>query len=233
MDAIILAGGEGRRLKSVVSDRPKPMALVAGRPFLEHLIQKLVRESITRVVLSVGYMASFIEDHFRDGAAYGVPITYVEEKELLGTGGAIRYAAEEGNVGEEFLALNGDSYLGVDCRALLRAHAASRGVGTLALRKILNPHRSGVVELGAEGRIVKFHEKKQVVGEALINGGVYALSRRIFEYFPKKEKFSIEEEGFPAAIAGGLFGVVCDGYFIDIGIPEDFAKAQEDFKKGV
>ncbi|MBI2888550.1 MAG: nucleotidyltransferase family protein [Candidatus Liptonbacteria bacterium] len=233
MDAIILAGGEGKRLQSVVAHRPKPMAFVADRPFLEYLIRKLKGSGAKNIVLSVGYKADVLWSHFGDGAAFGVSLAYIEEKELLGTGGAIRYAAEEAQVGETFFVLNGDSYFDVDYGALLRMHEVKKGVGVLALRKVMNPHRSGVVELDAEGRITKFHEKKQVTGEALINGGVYVLSRRIFEYFPKKEKFSLEEEGFPAAIAGGLYGVVSEGYFIDIGIPEDFAKAQEDFKKRI
>lgn len=233
MDAIILAGGEGKRLRHVVSDVPKPMAPVAGRPFLEYLIQKLKDAGAGKIVLSVGYKADAIRKHFGDGSRFGVSISYVEEKELLGTGGAIRYAAEKGGVGDEFLVLNGDSYFDVDLQALARAHKASKAVGTLALRRVVNPHRSGVVELDAEGRITKFSEKKKVEGEALINGGVYALSRRIFNHFPQKEEFSVEEEGFPAAIAGGLAGVVSDGYFIDIGVPEDYARADEDFKKRV
>jgi D-glycero-alpha-D-manno-heptose 1-phosphate guanylyltransferase len=231
MVAVILAGGEGKRLQPVVAHRPKPMAFVGDRPFLEYLIAKLKRSGVKDIVLLVGYKADAIWSHFGDGAAFGVSLVYVEEKELLGTGGAIRYAAEQGGAGETFFALNGDSYFDADYGELLRVHEGKRGAGVLALRKVVNPHRSGVVELDAEGRITKFHEKKKVEGEALINGGVYLLSRRIFDYFPKKGKFSIEEEGFPAALAGGLYGVVSGGYFIDIGVPEDFARAQEELPR--
>ncbi len=229
VDAVILAGGLGTRLRNVVSDCPKPMAKVGGKPFLEYLVRKLMREGVRRIVLSVGYMADVIKDHFKDGAAFGVPISYVEEKEPLGTGGAICRAAREAEMGDEILVLNGDSYFDVDLHAFRRAHHALGGAGTLALRKHMSPTRSGVVELDGNSRIAKFHEKKAVEGEALINGGVYLLSHRALSRFPKKEVFSVEEEGFPAAISAGLFGFISDGYFIDIGTEEDYKQAQRDF----
>ena len=233
IEAIIIAGGEGRRLQSVVSDVPKPMAKVGGRPFLEYLVSQLKAAGVTRIVMSVSHKAHVIKDHFGDGSRFGVPMRCAEEKELLGTGGAICYAAKESNIADIFFVMNGDSYFDIDLKALARAHTASGAVGTLALRKFMNPYRSGVVEIDRNSRIVKFHEKKPVHGEALINGGVYVLSRSIFEHLPNKQKFSMEEEGFPAAIEAGLHGEVCEGYFIDIGIPEDFARAQEELPRHI
>ena len=226
IEAIIIAGGEGRRLQSVVSDVPKPMAKVAGRPFVEYLVEQLKNAGVSRIVLSIGHKAHIIRDYFGDGSRFEVPITCIEEKELLGTGGAICYAAKESDIADTFFVMNGDSYFDIDLKALARAHTTSGAVGTLALRKFMNPYRSGVVEIDRSSRIMKFHEKKPVRGEALINGGVYVLSRSIFKHIPSKQKFSMEEEGFPAAIQAGLHGEVCKGYFIDIGIPEDFARAQ-------
>ena len=226
-EAIILAGGFGTRLKSVVADRPKALAPINGRPFLEYLLDHLIGGGIESFVFSVGYRAQMIEEHF--GAAYSNrPIRYALETEPLGTGGGIANALPF-TKGESVLVVNGDSLFLTDLAAQLALHQRTAALATLALRPMKNFSRYGRVEMDSDGRITAFREKEPVA-EGLINGGVYLLRRDCFEVAGLSGKFSLENDFFGTGVGElPIYGLADGGYFLDIGIPEDFAKAQEDF----
>jgi len=228
-EAIILAGGFGTRLRPVISDLPKPMAPVNGKPFLHYLLSYLRHSGIEKAVLSVGYMAEKIEAHF--GKNYsGIAIGYARENEPLGTGGGIRLAMEQ-CAGAQALVLNGDTFFNVPLGQFSEAHLNHAADATLALRKVHDGSRYGTIET-QESRIVSFREKNPgAKGEALINGGVYALRKDVFfELTEANKNFSIEQDFF-AQYANKLWlqAFPSDAYFIDIGIPEDYARAQKEF----
>lgn len=220
-DIILLAGGLGERLRHVVSDTQKVMAPIAGRPFLRYLLDWLIAQGARRFVLAVGYRAEQIESYF--GSAYrGAEIVYSREDAPQGTGGAIRQALERCETADAIV-VNGDTYYEVDLSALLRTHRENNAELTLSLKPMTDFDRYGTVDLDETGRIVGFHEKKPVK-EGLINGGVYAVRRDAAKNMPKG-RFSFEKEVLePLRLAA--FGMVSDGYFIDIGIPGDYFRAQ-------
>ena len=229
MECVILAGGMGTRLRSVVSGLPKCMAPVAGKPFLHYLLEQLEASGFNHIILSLGYKHEAIEEWIagRKGRAR---ISTVVEEEPLGTGGGVRFALSKAEE-EDVFVLNGDTWLDVRYRKMLDLHKASGAVATLALKPMENFDRYGEVVLGPEGRIAAFREKRPCE-EGLINGGVYVIRRNALEVLP--EKFSIEKDFFEKEVSRGtLAGFVTDGYFIDIGIPEDYARAQEEFAKAV
>ena len=220
MEAIILAGGLGTRLRSVVSEVPKCMAPVGGKPFLQYQLEWLSRFDISHVVLSVGYLKEVIEE-FVASREWPFKVSYAVEKEPLGTGGGIRLALSRCK-GKKVFVLNGDTFFNVDLNALTFTAPV-----TLALKPMRDFDRYGAVDW--DGDLVEaFHEKAHCA-EGLINGGVYAIDRTTLDMslFPKK--FSFEQEVLePLADYGLVAGVVDDGYFIDIGIPEDYARAQRE-----
>jgi len=226
MIVLILAGGFGTRLKEIVSDRPKPMIFIADRPFLEYLILQLKRYGLADIVLCIGYLGEQIQEYFNDGSRWGIRISYSYEKEPLGTGGAIKLA--QGLIKEEnFLVMNGDSFLDVDLNMLTNYHLKRQALVTIALIKVEDPERYGAVELNENGEIKSFVEKGKGSGSRLINGGIYVLNRKIFEYIPKGT-VSLEREVFPKLIGKGFYGIPLKGFFIDIGAPEDYKRIQED-----
>ncbi|GAB4378174.1 MAG: HAD-IIIA family hydrolase [Salibacteraceae bacterium] len=227
--AIILAGGFGSRLRTEVSDVPKPMAPVAGKPFLEYLLHYLEYYGFREVVLSTGHLSEVISGHF--GPTFGnIKLTYAVEDVPLGTGGAIRYAFKHTDA-ERSLVLNGDTFFDVDLWRVMKAAAEMEDDEALmVLRQMTTPDRYGTVLL-EEDRVSQFFEKKPGLSEGLINTGMYVLNRGDLLEFPEGEPFSIEENYFkPMAAEGKLLGVRLDGYFIDIGIPEDYHRAQSWFE---
>ncbi|MBI1367286.1 MAG: NTP transferase domain-containing protein [Planctomycetes bacterium] len=231
--AVILAGGLGTRLRSIVSDRPKPMAAVAERPLLEYQIEALRDAGIGTVVLAIGHLAQVVMDHFQDGSRLGVRIEYAIEKELLGTAGAIRNAMDKLAVGP-LIAMNGDSIMpDLDYRALIAAHerhvaADDRTVGTLVTIRPPNAGEYGVLELDeSDERIIGFKEKAPVdPATARINGGVYALEWDVFEYIAAGRPVSIEYETYPGVLSDGrtLWAQHYSGFFGDIGTPEGYER---------
>ena len=223
MEALVLAGGLGTRLKSKLSGVPKPMAPVGGRPFLEFLLSQLKRADCTRAVLSVGHLHEVIQDHF--GASFrGMRLDYAIEEAPLGTGGAIRKAlgaAEE----ESILVLNGDTYLDANYAEMMRFHLEQGAGITMAITRQANIARYGGV-LVKEGRIVGFEEKGRS-GSGLINAGAYVLPTAMQWPGTLPEKFSFEVD-FLAPEIGRLTpaAYVVDGFFLDIGVPEDLDRAQ-------
>lgn len=225
-EAIILAGGLGTRLRSVIPDLPKCMAPVAGRPFISYVTDYFRRQGIEKFVFALGYKSEAFEDFLRTefppgDATYRLSV----EKEPLGTGGAIRLACQQ--VSERnVLVLNGDTFFGIRLGELASFHHQKAAHCTLCLKPMQNFDRYGVVELGPEQAILDFREK-QFYPEGLINGGVYALDAERFRTEGLPEKFSFEKDWLEKFYdIRRMAGLVQDEYFIDIGIPEDYERAQ-------
>jgi len=226
--AVILAGGKGTRLRPLTYSIPKPMLPVGGKPFIEYLIILLKKFGISEIILCTGYLSNTIEEYFKDGSEFGVNIKYSIEKEELGTGGAIKNA--EKYLDNKFIVLNGDSYLEIDYKDFIEYSKKKNSKYTIALTKVENPERYGLVEIDNEGRITNFFEKEQSKKqskEKLINSGVYLFEPEIFDYMPKG-KSSLEKEIFPKII-NSMYGYICNGYFIDMGVPESYEKIKKGF----
>lgn len=222
MEAIILAGGFGTRLRQVVPDLPKPMAPVAGRPFLEILLSTLARKGFTRVVLSLGFMSEKIISHFGN-YFMDMQLVYEVESRPLGTGGAIRAALTRCLADHVFI-FNGDTYLDLEVDALERLWQSSRHP-VIVIREVPDTSRFGRVEV-AEGRIKAFLEKG-MTGPGAINAGCYVLPKTALDEYPPGEPFSIETEYFIKSLVRIRFdGFVTYGRFIDIGVPDDYLLAQ-------
>jgi D-glycero-alpha-D-manno-heptose 1-phosphate guanylyltransferase len=224
VEAVVLAGGLGTRLRTAVPSLPKPMAPVAGRPFLEWLLDRWIAQGVQRFVLSIGYRAEAIRGHF--GARYkGVEIDYAIEESPLGTGGGLLLGASRIQAEAPFLVLNGDTLLDVELRRLAAFHEERRADVSVALILNTADGRYGGVQKDAQGRIGGFG----VRGAAEANGGVYLFERRALARFGARtgSAVGLEQELFPALIADGarLYGQLCEGRFLDIGIPEDYARA--------
>ena len=217
MEAVVLAGGLGTRLRSVVHDIPKCMAPVAGEPFLGYVLDWLSRYGITRVVLSVGYLRESIMEWI-SGQDYPFKIDYAVEETPLGTGGGIKLALSKCRE-RKVIVVNGDTFFPVDLDAI-----PFDAPVTVALKPMKDFDRYGAVELSANGLVTVFHEKAKVQ-QGLISGGVYALNGLDLSSLP--EKFSFEKDVLePLSVKGQVGGWVSDSYFIDIGIPDDYARAQ-------
>lgn len=230
-EAIILAGGLGTRLRPAVPDLPKCMAPVAGHPFLHYLIDYFHTQGIRRFIFSLGYKHKVIEE-FLAGEFAGLPAEYVcvVEEEPLGTGGAVLLSAAHA-LSPNVLVLNGDTFFEVDARVLADLHERKNADCTLSLKPMNNMERYGVVDLDEEKRIISFREKN-FYPKGLINGGVYALKIASLPAAPLSGKFSLEKDYLEKLFDDRPFyGCVQDGYFIDIGIPDDFNKADADFRQ--
>jgi NDP-sugar pyrophosphorylase family protein len=225
--AVILAGGVGSRLKSVVSDRPKGLAEVNGRPFLAFLLDQLVAAGARRAVFSTGYLAAQIDEAFGDDF-HGMRIGYSHETTALGTGGGLRLAADT-LASSTLLVLNGDSYCEVDLTAFL-ADALRGRSPALVLSQQADTSRFGRVEHGPDGRIDSFREKGDSPGAGWINAGIYALPRELVLAIPTGRPVSLEREVFPAWIGRGLRAFPSKGRFLDIGTPESYREASDFFR---
>lgn len=226
LTAMILAGGFGTRLRSVVSDRPKPLALVSGRPFLEILIESLARKGVRRFTILIGYMGEMIRDTRGAFARYDAEVDFVMEDKPLGTGGAVKNAA--GHASEHTLLVNGDTFFDADLRALFDFHLDRGSLMTLSLTRVPDASRYGSVEVDSNGLITGFREKDEASpGPGLINAGMSILSRKFIEELPDKESFSMERDVLPEAVQKGwMYGFVSQGAFFDIGTPSSY----EDFQ---
>lgn len=228
MKALILAGGLGTRLRGVLPNIPKPMAPIDGRPFIEYLIGQLKNLGVQEIILSTGHLAEMISDHFGDGRHLDVAISYSREERPLGTGGAIRHARRLLGA-ESFIVMNGDSFVDADFSHVIAKHHDSNGLATIALTEVDDTSRYGVVEVDHDDRILGFVEKGESSSSRCINSGVYVLSPKIFDEYPQnQEKVSLEQEVFPAIIGKSFWGITVEGFFKDIGIPEDYQALCED-----
>jgi D-glycero-alpha-D-manno-heptose 1-phosphate guanylyltransferase len=223
MEAIILAGGLGTRLRQVISDVPKPMAPIAGRPFLEILLDKLAHNGFHRIILSLGFMAERIIKHFGSSFA-GMKLVYVTEDIPLGTGGALRLAMTVCTKDHVFV-FNGDTYLDLET-ALTESQWQTDKRLIVVAREVSDTERYG--RLIIDGRRIVTFTEKGVSGHGLINAGCYVFPTNALDLFPLNKSFSIETDYLIAEISNGMVDVfVTKGLFIDIGIPEDYAKAQD------
>lgn len=225
--AIILAGGLGTRLRSVVADLPKCMAPVAGKPFLHYVIQHLLNQGINKFIFSLGYMSESIEQFLKENYP-SLNYQIVIEAAPLGTGGAIQLAAKKASE-KNVLVLNGDTLFSIDISEIYKKHTDTNSACTLCLKPMKNFDRYGVVELGNHGIVNSFKEK-QFYSEGLINGGVYLIDVNYLLQQNLPEKFSFEKDFLEKKVDEHKFyAIVQDKYFIDIGIPEDFERAQHEF----
>ncbi len=223
MQAIILAGGFGTRLRSVIGNIPKPMAPIQGKPFLAYLLDYLQSQGITEVVLSVHYLYEQIQTYFSN-AYRGIAIHYAIEDQPLGTGGAIVHALESIKTLHPVFVLNGDTFLQLDYRNMWDLHTKNSPVLTMALRSVPDCYRYGAVQV--EGNTVNSFSEKGVVQAGLINAGVYLIEPTLFHNLPINKQFSFENEFlFPFVKQLKPQAFLVDNYFIDIGIPEDYANA--------
>ena len=227
MECIILAGGMGTRLRSVVSNVPKCMAPVAGKPFLHYQFETLEKIGFTHVILSLGYKHQIVEDWI-SSLETKLQITSIVESQPLGTGGGIRLSLTYATEPNVFI-LNGDSFLRVDFEKMMKLHTSTNAIATLALKEMHNFDRFGLVKLNSSHQITAFKEKR-FCHSGLINGGIYILQKNALNDFP--EKFSLEHDFFEKKVEEEFFaGFITSGYFTDIGTPEDYEKAQFVFSK--
>ncbi len=221
----ILVGGLGTRLSSVVNDVPKPMASVAGRPFLEHLIKFHASKGFKNFIFLTGYMSEVIENHFKDGSELGVSIAYSVEKERLGTGGAIKLGLQNFPT-EYFFLINGDTFSDTELDSLCKGK-----VNTLAIVRMEDTARYGTVCTSHDGRVTEFKEKEDSAGEGYINTGSYFLAAKDVMKI-ETPKFSLENVLFPELTEkGSLYAVKNNGSFLDIGIPEDYLRCESFFNE--
>jgi D-glycero-alpha-D-manno-heptose 1-phosphate guanylyltransferase len=233
MEAIVLAGGLGTRLREAVADVPKPMAPINERPFLEYLLDYWVGQGVTRFILSVGYKWEIIQSHF--GSKYnGAQMEYSVEEKPMGTGGGIMLALEQLKERQPCLLLNGDTFFNVPLTNFLEFHIHNEAEISLVLRQISGAKRYDWVILNDDGSVEKIEPRSQESKSGLINGGVYLLNPEIFkdETWDGLSKLSLENDMIPKALRANknLQGFVCAGKFIDIGIPEDYRSAASFFE---
>jgi mannose-1-phosphate guanylyltransferase len=234
VQAIVLVGGEGTRLRPLTDTVPKPALTLVDRPFLAYMVEWLGAHGVTEAVLACGFLPDRLREALGEGEHAGVKLTYVVEPERRGTGGAIRFAADAlgDRLEDRFLALNGDVLTDLDLTALLRAHAESGARATLGLYPVEDSSAYGLVERGDDGAVLAFTEKsgEPVPGE--ISAGAYVLERSVLDLIPAGEEFSIEREVFPHLIGAGLHALRLDGYWMDIGTHERYLQATWDILEG-
>jgi mannose-1-phosphate guanylyltransferase / phosphomannomutase len=230
MKAVVMAGGEGSRLRPLTVTRPKPMVPIVGRPVMEHILNLLKSHGITDVVVTVQYMASAIEDYFGDGAQFGMRITYSREEVPLGTAGSVKNAEEL--LTEPFIVISGDALTDFDLSAITKYHREKRSLATLTLAHVANPLEFGVIITDDLGRITQFLEKPSwgEVFSDTINTGIYLLDPVIFSYIEKDKPTDFSQDVFPYMLKKGdpIFGYVADGYWCDVGNLAEYMKANGD-----
>jgi mannose-1-phosphate guanylyltransferase len=231
VQAIVLVGGEGTRLRPLTETVPKPALTLVDRPFLAYMIEWLAGHGVDEVVLACGFLPDVLREALAgEEERAGVSISYVVEPERRGTAGAIRFAADElgDRLEDRFLALNGDVLTDLDLTALLRTHVDSGAEATIALHPVEDSSAYGLVSADSGGRVLAFTEK---TGEAVpgeINAGMYVLERPVLDLIPPGEEVSIERDVFPRLVGEGLHGLRLDGYWMDIGTPERYLEATWD-----
>jgi len=223
--AVVLAGGLGTRLRQVLPSVPKPLAKVGPKPFLQLLIHQLVNQGIRHIVISTGYLGDQIDREIGNGSAWGVEIEYSREDTQLGTAGALKLAGRLLANYPHFLAMNGDSFLEIDFARLLRFHQAHGGVATIAVHAVDDVGRYGTVGADSRGMATGFASRSGQSGPGLINAGVYAFNHNVLLHIPEGPA-SLERDVFPRILKQGVYILEHRGMFIDIGVPEDYTRAQ-------
>ena len=230
MKAVVMAGGEGSRLRPLTVTRPKPMVPIVGRPVMEHILNLLKAHNITDVVVTVQYMASAIEDYFGDGSGFGMNISYSREEVPLGTAGSVKNA--EGLLDEPFLVISGDALTDFNLSEIIKYHQDHHSLATLTLAHVANPLEYGVIITNDQGRITQFLEKPSwgEVFSDTINTGIYVLDPVIFSYFEGNKSFDFSQDLFPMMLEKGdpMYGFVADGYWCDVGNLAEYMRANAD-----
>jgi NDP-sugar pyrophosphorylase family protein len=227
MEALVLCGGQGTRLRSALTDLPKPLAPIGDQPFLEILLEYAQRQGVGRVVLCAGYQADAIETFCRARrGAGGVPLVVSREPRPLGTAGAVKHAAAL-LAGSSFVVMNGDSYCPVPLPEMARHHEKVAAAVTIAVTPMEDAAEYGLVHLGNRGEILAFSEKPAEPAAGYVNAGVYVMSPAVLEEIPSGQAFSLEREFFPSLIGRGLAGYVVDQPVLDIGTPARLQRARD------
>ncbi|MGV0578284.1 NDP-sugar synthase [Mycolicibacterium elephantis] len=234
VDAVVLVGGLGTRLRPLTLSAPKPMLPTAGLPFLTHLLSRIAQAGIEHVVLGTSYKAAVFESEFGDGSKLGLQIEYVVEDQPMGTGGGIANVAPRLRH-DTALVFNGDVLSGADLGALLNSHEENNADVTLHLVRVGDPRAFGCVPTDSDGRVTAFLEKTQDPPTDQINAGCYVFNREVIERIPKGRALSVEREVFPGLLADGLriCGYVDSSYWRDMGTPEDFVRGSADLVRGI
>ncbi len=231
MQAIVLVGGEGTRLRPLTNSTPKPALTLVDRPFLAYMIEWLAGHGVTEVVLACGFLPDVLRAALSgEEERAGVRIRYVAEPEPLGTAGAIRFAADSlgDDLDERFLALNGDVLTDLDLTALSRAHEEWGATATIGLHPVEDSSAFGLVHSDEGGAVLEFLEKTGERKPGEVNAGMYVLQRSVLNLIPPGENVSIERDVFPRLVGNGLHGLLLDGYWVDIGTPERYLQASWD-----
>ena len=234
MQAIVLVGGEGTRLRPLTDDVPKPALTLVDRPFLAYMVEWLASHGVEEVVLACGFLPDVLREALGEEEHEGTRLRYVVEPDRRGTAGAIRFAADAlgAALGDRFLALNGDVLTDLDLTALVREHERAAARATLALYPVEDSSAYGLVRRDGDGAVLEFLEKtgEEVPGE--VNAGAYVLERSVLDLIPPGREVSIEREVFPRLVGEGLQALPLDGYWMDIGTPERYLQASWDILEG-
>jgi mannose-1-phosphate guanylyltransferase len=232
VQALILAGGEGTRLRPLTSTVPKPVVPLVDRPFIGFMLDWLRRHGVDDVIMSCGHMADGVRSVLGDGSSLGIRLRFVEEPRPLGTGGALKFA--EDLLSERFLMLNGDVLTDIDLTAQIAQHERTGAVATLALTPVEDPSAYGLVRTRGEGEVTEFVEKPapDQIDTNNISAGAYVLERSVLDLLVAGEPASIERDVFPRLVGHGLYGFVGEGYWMDIGTPERYLQGTFDILEG-
>jgi mannose-1-phosphate guanylyltransferase len=232
MQAVILVGGEGTRLRPLTSTVPKPVVPLVDRPFIAYMLEWLREHGIEDVIMSCGFLATSVRNVLGDGSAFGIRLRFVEEPDPRGTAGALKFA--ESMLDERFLMLNGDVLTDIDLTAQIAQHERSDARATLALVPVEDPTAYGLVRLAEDRAVSDFVEKpsSDAIDTNLISAGAYVLEREILELIPPQRNVSIEREVWPLLIGNGLYGFPAQSYWLDIGTPARYLKGTFDIIEG-
>ncbi len=234
VEAVVLVGGKGTRLRPLTLSAPKPMLPTAGVPFLAHLLSRIRAAGVRRVVLGTSYLAETFSEHFGDGSKLGLEIVYVVEDQPLGTGGGIRNVADHLTT-DDVLVFNGDVLAGTDLQAVVGTHRETSADVTLHLVRVQDPRAYGCVPTDDDGRVLEFLEKTEDPPTDQINAGCYVFRRSVIDSIPTGRAVSVERETFPGLLAAGsrVSGHVDNAYWRDMGTPADLVHGSADLVRGV
>ena len=235
MKAVVMAGGEGTRLRPLTSNQPKPMVPIVGKPCMEHILELLRRHELNDVIVTLAFMPQAIRSYFGDGEALGMNVSYSVEESPLGTAGSVRQAVAGGD--EPVLVISGDALCDIDLTSLLAFHRERKAAVTIALKSVENPLEFGIVVTDSDGRIERFLEKPswgQVFSDT-INTGIYVIEPEVLRHVPAGEPYDFSKQLFPLLLEMGrpLYGYVADGYWQDVGDLGQYAQANFDALDGL
>lgn len=235
MKAVVMAGGEGTRLRPMTSSMPKPLLPVANRPIMEHVLRLLKRHGLSETVVTVQFLASLVKNYFGDGEELGMELTYANEEKPLGTAGSVKNA-EEALKDDAFLVISGDALTDFDLTDLIRFHKEKGALVTVCLTRVPNPLEFGITIVDEEGKVERFLEKPtwgQVFSDT-VNTGIYVMEPEVFNYVDPDVPVDWSGDVFPQLMKEGrpIFGYVAEGYWEDVGTHESYVKAQADVLEG-